>query len=157
MRERILHRGVTNRTPSEGNPRGSPLAPRGSQLVVPRAASVRSTLHSQWPCPAKPSSSTRSRCMAQPLSEKRSLTSASCSAFKINHLRCSWCMMVDLVLVLKTIAAATPRLQQPAEISRDSCQLRLRSDKRCLANLLTYGRPLSRAFRARDRGLYLRA
>ena len=111
------------------HPRGSPLAPRGTSSSLLALSACVQRLSTARGRPAKPSSSPRSRCMAlPPLSEKR-IAHALCSALKINHLRCSWCMMIDLVLVLNTIAAATPRLQPPAEISSDSCQLRQRSDK----------------------------
>ena len=74
--------------------------------------------------PATPIRPPRSRCLlAAAASVSHAAFAGACSAFKTNDLRCSCCLAVDLVVVVKEIAAATPILQRFADISDDSREM----------------------------------
>ena len=124
----MLYRGDRNRGQSIVAPRGSLLAPRGkssSLLALPACVQRLSTASGRAVTPSAVQS-TRSRCMALPPLSEKLIASASCSALKTDHLRCSWCMMMDLVLVLNNIAGATPILQRSAEHGHDSLAMHMR-------------------------------
>ena len=128
MNECFTEETDRNRGQSIVAPRGSLLAPRGkssSLLALPACVQRLSTASGRAVTPSAVQS-TRSRCMALPPLSEKLIASASCSALKTDHLRCSWCMMMDLVLVLNNIAGATPILQRSAEHGHDSLAMHMR-------------------------------